>query len=146
VFSVNWNTFNGERNEFKMEILVAEDDPVSALVIQELLEGLGHKVSVFEDGHEAWQALEKTYFPIVVLDWMMPRVDGIEVARRIRAHQKSESDSRYICIIMITAKTAREDRVRAIQSGVDVFLSKPLDTAAMTARLQVAERILNLES
>ncbi len=71
----------------------------------------------------------------------MPEMDGLEVCRRIRASNPKE----YTCIIMLTAKREKEDRIAALKAGVDVFLSKPLNKDELIARLQVAERILSME-
>jgi DNA-binding response OmpR family regulator len=77
----------------------------------------------------------------VLTDWMMPRMDGLEVCRQIRQSCRLP----YTCVIMLTAKQTREDRVQALGVGVDVFLTKPLVAADLVARLQVAERILQME-
>lgn len=124
-----------------MKILIAEDDAVSATALRTLLETRGHEVKVTTDGRSAWTALQAEHFPLAILDWMMPDMDGLEVCRRIR----SRSTPPYTCVIMLTAKQQREDRLIALQAGVDVFLTKPLDAEDLLARLQVAERIIRLE-
>ena len=124
-----------------MKVLIAEDDSVSALALRMLLERNGHKVTVAPNGRIAWEALQAEHYPLVILDWMMPEMDGVTVCRHIRSHPFPS----YICVIMLTAKQAREDRLEALSAGVDVFMTKPLDSEDMLARLQVAERILALE-
>jgi DNA-binding response OmpR family regulator len=124
-----------------MKILVAEDDNVSALALRALLEKHGHTVTMTADGNAAWSKLQAEHFPLAILDWMMPGMDGLAVCRRIR----SRPTPPYTCVIMLTAKQQREDRLFALQAGADVFLSKPLDAEDLLARLQVAERILALE-
>jgi len=124
-----------------MKILVAEDDTVSAIAIKALLENNGHTVTMAADGSAAWKAFQAEHYPLVILDWMMPLMDGISVCRNIRSHPLPS----YTCVIMLTAKQQREDRLAALQAGADVFLSKPLDAEDLLARLQVAERILLLE-
>ena len=124
-----------------MKVLIAEDDSVSALALRMLLERNGHEVNVTTNGRAAWDTLQTQHYPLVILDWMMPEMDGLAVCRKIR----STPGASYTCIIMLTAKQAREDRLEALNSGVDVFLTKPLDSEDMLARLQVAERILALE-
>ncbi len=126
---------------WSMNILAAEDDPVSAMSIQALLQRLGHTVAMASNGAEAWRQWQNGMTPIVILDWMMPEMDGLEVCRRIRASNPKE----YTCIIMLTAKREKEDRIAALKAGVDVFLSKPLNKDELIARLQVAERILSME-
>jgi len=124
-----------------MNILVAEDDPVSALAVQTLLTKLGHTVTVASHGAQAWRSLQATPVPVAILDWMMPEMDGLELCRRIKADLKHA----YTCVIMLTAKQSREDRLEALKAGADVFLTKPLNKEDLIARLQVAERILKLE-
>ena len=124
-----------------MNILIAEDDPVSALALRRVLEKNGHAVTTTVNGAEALTAWRQGGFPIVITDWMMPQVDGLEVCRHIR---KSASLP-YTCIIMLTAKQTREDRAKALGEGVDVFLTKPLIADDLIARIQVAERILLME-
>jgi DNA-binding response OmpR family regulator len=125
-----------------MKIMIAEDDPVSAAALHGLLARLGHDVAVTVDGDAAWHFWSHEQTPIVVLDWMMPGIDGIEVCKRIRASKPTG----YTCIIMLTAKREREDRVKALKAGVDVFITKPLNKEELIARLQVAERIIAMES
>jgi len=124
-----------------MNILIAEDDPVSAIALRRVLEKSGHKVTTTANGAEALKAWQEGNFPIVVTDWMMPEVDGLEVCRRIRQAGRLP----YTCIVMLTAKQTREDRVQALGEGVDVFLTKPLIANDLIARIQVAERILLME-
>lgn len=124
-----------------MNILIAEDDSVSAIALRRVLEKSGHNVTSTANGAEALVAWREGNFPIVVTDWMMPEVDGLEVCRRIRQDARLP----YTCIVMLTAKQTREDRIQALAEGVDVFLTKPLIANDLIARIQVAERILLME-
>ena len=124
-----------------MKIIIAEDDPVSMRALRTVLEGLGHHVTAVANGAQAWAALQAETFPIVITDWMMPEMDGIELCRNIRTRKNVP----YTCVIMLTAKQTREDRVQGLNAGADVFLTKPLNRADLIARMQVAERILMLE-
>ncbi|MGQ9488489.1 MAG: diguanylate cyclase [Armatimonadota bacterium] len=124
-----------------MRVLIAEDDGVARLVLRRALEELGYTVHTAKDGSEAWKAFQKEGFPLVISDWIMPGMDGIEFCRRVRAH----SDSGYTYFILLTARDTREDRFHAIESGADDFLSKPLDRAELASRLSVARRILDME-
>ncbi|MEJ5250773.1 MAG: diguanylate cyclase [Chthonomonadetes bacterium] len=124
-----------------MRVLIAEDDGVSRLVLRKALEDLGYTVHAVKDGTGAWEAFQKESFPLVISDWMMPGMDGIELCRRIR----SRSGRGYVYFILLTARDTREDRLHAIESGADDFLSKPLDRAELASRLSVARRILDME-
>lgn len=120
-----------------MNILVAEDDPVSALILRRALERLGHTVFAATDGHRALDLFQMEDCSAVVSDWMMPGMDGLELCGRIRAL----APQRYTYVVLLTAKTQREDRLMALTAGVDDFLTKPIDIPDLTARIRVAERI-----
>lgn len=124
-----------------MRLLIAEDDGVSRMVLKKALEDMGYTVHATKDGAEAWEAFQRERFPLIISDWMMPQMDGIELCRMVR----SLTDSGYTYFILLTARDSREDRFRAIEAGADDFLSKPLDRAELSSRLSVARRILDTE-
>lgn len=125
-----------------MKLLIAEDDPVSALVLQRTLEKLGHEPTVVASGREGLAAFEAGSFRIVVSDWMMPEMDGIDLCQAIRGMDRDW----YTYFILLTARTQRDDRLAALAAGIDDFLEKPLDKAELTARLAVADRLLRWEA
>jgi DNA-binding response OmpR family regulator len=124
-----------------MRILAVEDDPVSRRILTATLERLGHAVTVAQDGQEAWAALATAPAEVVITDWMMPRMDGIELSRRIRARD----GERYTYIIMLTALRGRTSYLDGMAAGADDFLTKPFDKDELQARLRVAERLLGLQ-
>jgi DNA-binding response OmpR family regulator len=124
-----------------MKILVAEDDSVSCSVLATRLRKLGHVVSTAENGKEAWFTYARMRPRLVITDWMMPEVDGLELTRRIRAEQRP----RYTYIIMLTAMGGKEGYLEGMQAGADDFLTKPVDADTLNARLRVAERLLGLQ-
>jgi CheY-like chemotaxis protein len=122
-----------------MKILIAEDDPVSVKILQFTLQHWGHEVICTATGEEAWDAFDKEPVRVVVSDWMMPGIDGLELCKRIRVRAKTE----YTYFILLTANNTGRDNLRmAMDAGIDDFLSKPLDREAIYMRLRVAERIL----
>jgi len=121
-----------------MNILVAEDDSVSRRILHRNLTRLGHTVSEASNGVEAWSILERDPIRIVVSDWMMPEMSGLELCRRIR----ERTDSNYTYFILLTAREGDENHREAMAAGVDDFLTKPLDREELEIRLQVAERII----
>lgn len=122
-----------------MKILIAEDDPVASKILRLSLEQVGHEVIVVSDGAEAWERLQKEPVSVIVSDWMMPEVDGLQLCRRIR----ERVDRDYTYFILLTANHAgRENLAQAMEAGIDDFLQKPLDRDAIWMRLRVAERIL----
>jgi DNA-binding response OmpR family regulator len=126
-----------------MKILVAEDDPVSVKILQFTLQHWGHDVIVTPDGESAWQAFDREPVRVVVSDWMMPGLDGLELCERVRNRPKTD----YTYFILLTAvNTGRANLRKAMDSGIDDFLTKPLDREAIFMRLRVAERILQFTS
>ena len=121
-------------------ILVVEDDPVSRRILEKSLTKSGMKVVTAENGRKALDLLEKTFFPIVITDWMMPEMDGLELCRRIR---KMEWPS-YVFIILLTARGAVDDIIAGLDAGADDYLTKPFNKAELKARLRAGTRILGL--
>ncbi len=122
-----------------MKIVAAEDDAVARAVLRQALRNLGHETFEAEDGLSALARLDESSARVVVSDWMMPGVDGLELCRRIRARAGTE----YVYFILLTSSDATdENRRAAADAGVDDFLTKPLDFTELWTRLRVAERIL----
>jgi CheY-like chemotaxis protein len=123
-----------------VKILVAEDEPVSAAVLEATLKGLGHDVTIAKNGADAWDAWLIAQSRVIISDWQMPELDGIDLCQRIRARR----GDRYTYFILLTGRTGRESFLTAMDGGVDDFLTKPVDREELAARLQVASRILGL--
>jgi phosphoserine phosphatase RsbU/P len=122
-----------------MKILIAEDDPVSSKILQFTLENGGHEVVTAISGKRAWDYFDSEPTRVVISDWMMPEMDGLELCAKVRARPKTE----YTYFILLTAiHTGRENLRKAMNAGVDDFLTKPLDREGIMMRLRVAERIL----
>ncbi|EDY19309.1 response regulator receiver protein [Chthoniobacter flavus Ellin428] len=122
-----------------MKILIAEDDPIAAKVLCLTLQNLGHEVVVATNGAEAWETFDAEPIRVVVSDWMMPGMDGLELCGRIR----NRAQTPYTYFILLTAaQTGNEDYLQAMDAGVDDFLTKPFDRDIIRTRLYVAHRIL----
>lgn len=123
-----------------VKILAVEDDVVSRTVLRKSLRRYDHDVIEATDGEDAWAKFQESPVRVIVSDWMMPRADGLELCRRIRAKPGKD----YTYFILLTSLGATEDNRRvAADAGVDDFLTKPLDMSELWTRLRVAERILN---
>lgn len=122
-----------------MQILIVEDESVTREVLKRLLVAAGHEVTDTADGAEAWKLLQSIRIPVVISDWEMPEMEGLELCRKIRARP-----GEYVYFIMLTAKSGRAEYLEAMDGGVDDFLAKPLDAVDLQCRLRVAERILGL--
>jgi two-component system NtrC family sensor kinase len=128
-----------------MDILIAEDDSVSRKLLQSQLEKWGHRVIETTNGAEAWERFEAepNAFPMVIADWMMPEMDGVELIRRIRA--RSGQKMNYVYAILLTAKAQKRDLVEGMQAGADDFIAKPFDRDELQVRIGAGERIIRLE-
>jgi phosphoserine phosphatase RsbU/P len=123
----------------RTRILVAEDDPVSSILLQTMLEKFGYETVIARDGNEAWDEFNKEPARLIVSDWMMPGLDGLALCEKVRAR----SQTLYTYFILLTANhTNPENYALATAAGVDDFLTKPIDRDAIRMRLGVAERIL----
>jgi sigma-B regulation protein RsbU (phosphoserine phosphatase) len=131
-----------------MKILVAEDNRTEQLVLRASLQRLGHEVVVVGDGQAALDALEQQPFPLVISDWMMPRVSGVELCRAVRAREAQRlaegKSPGYTYLILLTALDGKANYLEGMDAGADDLLTKPLDNEQLAARLRVAGRILDL--
>jgi len=125
-----------------MKILIAEDDPISRRVLEAHLLEWGYEVVVASDGGEAWEIIQQPEPPsLIISDWMMPNMDGLELCRKIREMKKSN----YTYFIILTAKERQEDVVKGLQAGADDFLIKPFHQEELKYRVHIGERIIELE-
>ncbi|HEY7791478.1 MAG TPA: response regulator transcription factor [Vicinamibacterales bacterium] len=125
-----------------MQVIVAEDDRLYRRLLEAALTTRGYSVQTYVDGVDAWQRLSTTTEPAVaILDWMMPRMDGLEICRRVR--QAGMKLPPYI--ILLTARSRKEDIVAGLQAGADDYLCKPFDPEELGARLVVGTRFLSLQ-
>jgi diguanylate cyclase (GGDEF)-like protein len=121
-----------------VKIVIAEDQPTSALLLRHSLSRLGHQVDVAGDGEIAWELIKNGNAGLLISDWIMPRLDGPDLCRRIR---ESTLD-RYIYIILLTTRDRHEDKLKGLRAGADDFLTKPPDPDELAIRLEIACRIL----
>jgi diguanylate cyclase (GGDEF)-like protein len=125
-----------------VKILVADDDPVSRLMLSRLLGKQDCEVVVATNGVDAWQILQQggDAPKLAILDWMMPGLDGLEVCRRIRSQNGS-----YTYALLLTSRHEKRDILSGLAAGADDYLTKPVDPAELKARLDVGHRILDLQ-
>ena len=124
-----------------MRILIAEDEAVSRRLLEQILKSWGHEVVATEDGLQAWQALQKGDIPLTIADWMMPRLNGLELCQNIReAHLDG-----YVYIILLTARGRKRDIVAGLAAGADDYVVKPFDRDELRVRIHAGERIISLE-
>jgi sigma-B regulation protein RsbU (phosphoserine phosphatase) len=124
-----------------MRILVVEDDPMQRLVLVELLKKHGHEVTSAADGDAAWEKLIESGSSLVFTDWMMPRMNGLELIRKIREN----AFGRYVYVILCTSRGSRADWIEGMKSGADDYVEKPVYEDELLARLGPGKRVIDLE-
>ena len=131
----------GDYTAPKTRILIAEDDPVSRELLCTRLEQWGYEVIVTTNGTEALMALRKRDAPtLAILDWMMPGMDGAEICRRIR------DVDRRLYVIMLTARSTKENLVEGLGAGADDYLVKPFEKDELQARILVGARVMAMQT
>ena len=119
-----------------MRVLFADDEVISRTLLAAVLTHLGHQSRSASDGGQAWELFQAEPVPLVILDLNMPVLDGLEVCRRIRAHDAG----RETFVLVVTARDARDDLTDVLDAGADDYVSKPSTPANLRARLEIATR------
>ncbi len=125
-----------------MKILVVDDDDIALAVATKILENDQHEVVVAEDGEAALEILRSQNIQIVISDWNMPKMTGIELCRVLRSFPIIG----YIYIIIVTSHTSKADMLEGLSAGADDFITKPFEPAELLLRVRNAERVLALET
>jgi phosphoserine phosphatase RsbU/P len=125
-----------------MKILIAEDDAASLNILTAQLGKLDHEVFATRDGREALEAIPRFLPEMVITDWMMPNIDGLELCRQIR-HMNLPS---YVYVMILTSMDRKVGFLDGMNAGADDFVNKPCDSVELTVRLRAAHRILSLQT
>lgn len=130
------------KNDMLPKILVVEDDPVARGLLELYLETDGYDFTSVTDGKQALELFERYNFQIVITDWLMPELDGIELCRKLRAM----GTEHYTYLILLTSQGSQSSMVEGLEAGADEYIVKPIHHPELRARLKGARRILELES
>ncbi len=125
-----------------MDILIVEDDIISRSILKNMLVEMGNTVIEAEDGEQAWRFLKSRKPKIVISDWMMPGLNGLDLCQKIR----SEPFKEYVYVIMLTAKDGQADLVEVFRAGADDYITKPFDPEELRARVMTGSRVIDLET
>lgn len=126
-----------------MKILIADDSIVSRHLLEATLRKWGYEVMVACDGAEALELLQREDAPaLIILDWMMPGMTGVEVCRRIRQRGREP----YIYILLLTSKSQKEDLIEGMDAGADDYITKPFDESELQVRLRAGRRLVDLQA
>lgn len=118
------------------KILVVDDDLTVQLVLKNLLTRQGHEVAIAQNGEEALRYVKLLYPDLIICDWIMPRLDGLEVCRQVKA----DPELATTFIILLTMRDQITDRVQGLDAGADEFISKPIDVEELLARVRAGLR------
>lgn len=124
-----------------MKVLIADDSKSMRQMLQGTLEEVGYEVIVTENGQQAWETLREGNVRLVILDWMMPHMDGLEVCRKLQ----KENVLSLIHIILLTSRDGTENVIAALQAGASDYICKPFHPDELLARLKAGERIVNMQ-
>lgn len=125
-----------------MRVLIADDDPVSRLVLKMAVERFGHECLEVEDGEKAWKLFQSTpEVDVLISDWMMPGLNGLELCRKVRQANRPE----YTYFIFLTVLEDKKHLLEGMQAGADDYLGKPLDHEQLRVRLIAATRVTSLD-
>ncbi len=113
------------------KILFVEDDPTLGFVVKDHLTLEGYEIEWIKDGQTAFEIFEKTIFDLCIFDVMLPKLDGFELAKKVRAKNKQ------IPILFLTAKSLQEDRLHALRIGADDYLTKPFSIEELVLKMEI---------
>jgi len=130
-----------DSSEQTLRVLVADDSPIYRKLVEQALSGKHYEVAFAKSGSEAKMLLSKERFPLVITDWMMPDMNGIELCEHIRSNPQQS----YTYIIILTGVTEKSKVVKGLAAGADDYLTKPFHSEELLARLGVGRRIVKLQ-
>jgi len=125
-----------------MQVLIVDDDPIALDMMQNVVESMGHQVMTANNGREALKLMRTGQFRLVLSDWEMPEMDGLELCRQIRKLNLCG----YVYFILITIHQGTQQIIDGLEAGADEFIAKPFDPHELTVRIRAGERILSIES
>jgi sigma-B regulation protein RsbU (phosphoserine phosphatase) len=124
-----------------VKILLVDDDPVARRIHSTLLKAQGHEVLEASDGELGWRLVQDSQISFVVSDWMMPRLAGVDLCRKIRA----AAFDRYVYVILCTSRGEKADLIEGMDAGADDFLVKPVGPEELRVKVRAGERVLTLQ-
>jgi diguanylate cyclase (GGDEF)-like protein len=133
-----------ETNTPSINVLIAEDDIISCKALEKNLQDWGYKVLVTKNGEEAWEIIKNGGIRLAILDWGMPKMDGLELCHKIR-NEYQPKEEKYIYIILLTGRDLEEDIIRGLSAGADDYITKPFSYMELKVRIQNGERIIALQ-
>ncbi len=125
-----------------MKVLIADDEQISRLMLDRIVQNLGFETVIAKDGEEAWLYLQSEEAPmLLILDWIMPGLSGLDVCQMVR--EKKNQNPPYI--IIVTSRGEKQDIVQGLKSGANDYIAKPYNTEELKARVEVGRRMIELQ-
>jgi DNA-binding NtrC family response regulator len=119
-----------------MKTLLVEDDPTTRYLLESILQGRGYETTSVGDAEAAWPLCQQSAYPLIMLDWLLPGMDGLELCGKIRRLPHGDRS----LIVVLTSRDQPADLQAVLEAGADDYLTKPVDVARLTVRLAIAER------
>jgi len=142
--SENSTINKAEIDSTDMNVLIAEDDVISCRALEKNLQDWGYKVLVTKNGEEAWEIIKNGGIRLAILDWSMPKMDGLELCHKIR-NEYQPKEEKYLYIILLTGRDLEEDIITGLSAGADDYITKPFSYMELKVRIQNGERINALQ-
>ena len=119
-----------------MKVLIVEDNRVMRELLSDIAAAMGHEIEACGDAESAWKACQRDFFPLILLDWLLPEMDGLQFCQRIRALPEGDRS----VVLVITSRDESRDLQAVLAAGADDYISKPVEPALLKVRLSIAEQ------
>jgi DNA-binding response OmpR family regulator len=129
-------------DEIKGKVLIVEDDKSYAEILKRVIMKNGYEINLAHDGKEGLELSTEWKPDVIIVDWMMPGMSGIELISKLREHP----ELKFSYIIMLTARVETEDKIAGLEAGADDFITKPVDFGELIARIRVGFRMKKLQT
>ncbi len=133
-----------EVGSINMNVLIAEDDIISCRALEKNLRDWGYRVRVTKNGEEAWEIIKNGGIRLAIVDWGMPKMDGLELCHKIR-NEYQPKEEKYLYIILLTGRDLEKDIITGLSAGADDYITKPFSYMELKVRIQNGERIIALQ-
>lgn len=137
-FYVIINSYSYGDSMFSIKTILVEDDYPTRRLITKILESRNHAVNSFDNAEEALEYLHRNEFDFIILDRMLPGMDGLDICKYLRKNNQNKG----ITILIMTAKTSEDDQNEAINAGADEYIGKPFGVKVFETRLTILERMI----
>lgn len=133
-----------EVDSINMNVLIAEDDIISCRALEKNLRDWGYRVHVTKNGEEAWEIIKNGGIRLAIVDWGMPKMNGLELCHKIR-NEYQPREEKYLYIILLTGRDLEKDIITGLSAGADDYITKPFSYMELKVRIQNGERIIALQ-